>query len=103
MPSMKKDLVGFRFEWERVRLEVMEVLGRNVEAQAFRWQCFERTLSIFPLRTYLKRLPEFEDLEAEERATLSRSQIFECPSGIGVFGVLARFRKGGDARDQACK
>ena len=56
------------FEWEQVRLEVMESLGRNVEAQAFRWQCFERTLSIAHLRTYLERLPDFEDQEAEERA-----------------------------------
>ena len=56
------------FEWEQIRVDVMEALGRNVEAQAFRWQCFERTLSISHLRTYLKRLPEFEDLEAEERA-----------------------------------
>ncbi len=46
----------------------MEALGRNVEAQAFRWQCFERTLSIAHLRNYLKRLPDFEDLEAEESA-----------------------------------
>jgi hypothetical protein len=56
------------FEWEQVRLNVMETLGRNNEAQAFRWQCFERTLSIAHLRAYLKRLPDFEDLEAEERA-----------------------------------
>jgi hypothetical protein len=56
------------FEWEQVRLDVMETLGRNNEAQAFRWQCFERTLSIAHLRAYLKRLPDFEDLEAEERA-----------------------------------
>src|SRR5262245_10183323 len=43
------------FEWEQVRLDVMEALGRNDEAQAFRWQCFERTLSIAHLRAYLKR------------------------------------------------
>ena len=47
---------------------MMEALGLNVEAQAFRWQCFERTLSIAHLRNYLKRLPDFEDLEAEESA-----------------------------------
>ena len=56
------------FEWEQVRLDVMEALGRNDEAQAFRWQCFERTLSIAHLRAYLKRLPDFEDVEIEERA-----------------------------------
>jgi hypothetical protein len=64
----EKRLGWIPFEWEQVRLDVMEALGRNEEAQAFRWQCFERTLSIAHLRAYLKRLPDFEDLEAEERA-----------------------------------
>jgi hypothetical protein len=65
------------FEWEQVRLNVMEALGRNNEAQAFRWQCFERTLSITHLRAYLKRLPDFEDVEAEERAM---SYALKCSS-----------------------
>ena len=56
------------FEWEQSRVEVMEALGRKEEAQAFRWTCFERTLNDAHLRDYLKRLPEFEDIEAEERA-----------------------------------
>jgi hypothetical protein len=56
------------FEWEQVRVEVMEALGRKEEAQAFRWSCFERTLNDAHLRGYLKRLPEFEDIEAEDRA-----------------------------------
>ena len=56
------------FEWEEVRLDVMEALGRKDEAQAFRWQCFERTLNSAHLRAHLKRLPDFDDVEAEERA-----------------------------------
>ena len=56
------------FEWEETRLEVMEALGRQDEAQTFRWQCFERTLNSAHLRAYLKRLPDFEDVEAERRA-----------------------------------
>lgn len=55
-------------EWEEVRLDVMEALGHNDEAQAFRWQCFERALNNAHLRAYLKRLPDFADVEAEERA-----------------------------------
>ena len=46
----------------------MEALGHREEAQAFRWSCFERTLNDAHLRDYLKRLPEFEDFEAEQRA-----------------------------------
>jgi hypothetical protein len=56
------------FEWEEIRLDVMEALGRHDEAQAFRLQCFERALNTAHLRAYLKRLPDFEDLEAEEHA-----------------------------------
>jgi hypothetical protein len=56
------------FEWEEVRLDVMEALGRKDEAQAFRWQCFERALNSAHLRGYLKRLPDFDDVEAEQRA-----------------------------------
>ncbi|MGQ0483841.1 MAG: DUF6880 family protein [Hyphomicrobiales bacterium] len=56
------------FEWEQTRLEVLEALGRTGEAQAFRWECFERALEPQHLRAYLKRLPDFDDIETEERA-----------------------------------
>jgi hypothetical protein len=56
------------FEWEETRLEALEALGRRGEAQAFRWDCFERKLEATHLRAYLKRLPDFDDVEAEERA-----------------------------------
>jgi hypothetical protein len=56
------------FEWEQVRLDVLQALGRDDEAQAFRWECFERTLSRAHLRDYLKQFPDFEDVEAERRA-----------------------------------
>ena len=55
-------------EWQAAKLDVLEALGRNDEAQAFRWARFERDLSPDYLRAFLKRLPDFEDVEAEERA-----------------------------------
>ncbi|MGA9252909.1 MAG: DUF6880 family protein [Roseobacter sp.] len=55
-------------EWQDARLAALEDLGRSDEAQAFRWECFERDLSVDHLRAYLKRLPDFEDIEAEERS-----------------------------------
>jgi hypothetical protein len=55
-------------EWQDARLAVLEALDRNDEAQAFRWECFERELSGEHLQGYLKRLPDFEDIDAEERA-----------------------------------
>jgi hypothetical protein len=55
-------------DWEDARIDVLEALGREDETQAARWSCFERELSPKQLRAYLKRLPDFEDIEAEERA-----------------------------------
>ena len=48
----------------------MEALGRKDEAQAFRWQCFERALNSAHLRAYLKRLPDFDDVEAKIRRSM---------------------------------
>lgn len=56
------------FEWEDVRIDVFEALERAGDAQAERWSCFERFLSTRHLRDYLKRLPDFDDIEAERRA-----------------------------------
>lgn len=55
-------------DWERVRIEVLEALVRPAEAQQARWAIFERDLSADYLRAYLKRLPDFDDEEAEIRA-----------------------------------
>lgn len=56
------------FEWEDARIDALETLGRAGDAQKVRWNCFERSLSSSHLRAYLKRLPDFDDVEAEERA-----------------------------------
>jgi hypothetical protein len=56
------------FEWEDARIDVLDALGHADEAQAARWSCFEQSLSARHLRAYLKRLPDFDDVEAEERA-----------------------------------
>ena len=36
--------------------------------EVFRWGCFEQFFDASHLRDYLKRLPDFDDVEAEERA-----------------------------------
>jgi hypothetical protein len=56
------------FDWEDARIDVLDALGRGAEAQAVRWSCFERTLSAPHLREHLKRLPDFDDFETEQRA-----------------------------------
>ena len=54
--------------WADARIEVLEALGRAEEAQAARWSAFEQALSAEHLRAHLRRLPDFEDMEVEERA-----------------------------------
>ena len=64
-------------DWLDARIAALEALARPSEAQALRWSCVERLLSIRHLRDYLKALPAFEDVEAEERAF---DLVFAYPS-----------------------
>lgn len=57
-----------RAAWEEAMLEALEATGHHDEAQKRRWAEFERTLSIPRLRAYLKGLPDFDDVEAEDQA-----------------------------------
>ncbi len=54
--------------WHDTRIAVLEALGRREQAQQHRWRVFSASLSIPLLRGYLKRLDDFADVEAEERA-----------------------------------
>lgn len=64
-------------DWQRVRIDVLDALGRSGEAQDERWAIFERGLNAEYLRAYLKRLPDFDDEEAESRAL---AHVCEYPS-----------------------
>jgi hypothetical protein len=63
------------FEWESVWIDYLDAAGRTADAQAARWAAFERTLSTQRVRDYTRRLPDFEDVEAEDR----------------IFGIAAKF------------
>ncbi len=56
------------FAWDDARIETLDALCRGDEAQAARWSCFESALSAEHLRAHLKRLADFDDVEAERRA-----------------------------------
>ena len=55
-------------EWDRVYIDALDATGRVDDAQRLRWAGFEDRLSVGRLRSYLKALPDFEDVLAEERA-----------------------------------
>ena len=54
--------------WIDARIAALDQLERGEEAQQLRWRFALLRLSSQHLRDYLKRLPAFEDGEAEERA-----------------------------------
>ncbi len=70
-------------DFERVRIEVLEALGRLDDAQAARWSIFARDLNADYLRTFLKRLPDFEDEEAETRAIADARGYGGFHQGLG--------------------
>ncbi|CAA7615632.1 conserved hypothetical protein [Magnetospirillum sp. LM-5] len=55
-------------EWVDARIDTLDALGRGDDAQAARWEFFLQSLSPEHLRAYLKRLPDFDDVEAEDKA-----------------------------------
>lgn len=77
-----------QFDWDNARIEILEALGRRDEAQAARWACFERTLSVEHLRAYLWKLPDFDDDEAERRAL---DRVEQDESLLQALGFLVRW------------
>lgn len=75
-------------EWQAVRLDVLEALGRNDEAQAFRLECFQHSLDADHLRAYLKRLADFDDVDAVEKA-MSYAMVY--PAALSALQFLFKW------------
>ena len=54
--------------WYAAWIETLEQAGETKAAHEERWATFERTLSAAQLRRFLKALPDFDDVEAMDRA-----------------------------------
>src|SRR5512132_2649616 len=67
-PRAEPNPVKDAAELADLHITVLDALGRTEEAQTLRWSEFERGLRAEPLRAYLKRLPDFADVEKEEEA-----------------------------------
>ena len=82
--AVDKDKQGWiPFEWENMKIQVLDALGREEEAKQFQWACFERSLSASHLRSYLKSLPDFDDMEAEEIALKHALQFPSIHQSLG--------------------
>ncbi|EJT03845.1 DUF6880 family protein [Rhizobium sp. CCGE 510] len=73
------------FEWQEARAETLEALGRGEEAQAYRWQCFEQSLNGEHLRAFLRKLADFDDIEAEEKAFAFAHGFPDVHRALGFF------------------
>jgi len=78
---------------DRVSLEarILDATGDKPAAQNLRWRCFEARLSADTLREYLKQLPDFEDIEAEERAHALAVEQAEPEMALQFFLDWPRF------------
>lgn len=54
--------------WDTAEILVLDAEGEVVAAQERRWALFERTLSDVPLKAFIARLADFDDVEALDRA-----------------------------------
>jgi hypothetical protein len=68
-----------------LRIAALEALERRDEAQTARRDFFERSLSAEHLRAYLKRLPDFEDFEAEQKALDIAAQYKQPERALAFF------------------
>ncbi|WP_132248265.1 DUF6880 family protein [Primorskyibacter sedentarius] len=58
----------FRYDLDAVYEDCLDRQGKTDELKAHLWTTFEQTLNPASLRKYLKLLPDFDDIEAEEAA-----------------------------------
>ena len=71
--------------WEDAYLEALEADGQEEAAQAVRWSAFEQRLSADRLRAYLKRLADFDDVVAEDRAMAFVAGFQSFPAALRFF------------------
>ena len=69
--------------WEATSIDLLEAEGRKEEAQELRWAMFERDLSTPVLRAFLARLPDFDDVEALDRALAHAATYADFETALG--------------------
>lgn len=68
--------------WAAAQIQYLERSGDAQAAQAARWAAFERTLSVEWARAFTSRLPDFEDVEAEDRAIAQAAAHRDANRGL---------------------
>lgn len=68
--------------WQAVYIDALEQSGNTEGAQAERWASFEQTLSADHLRAFLKRLRDFDDVVATDKALDIAAEYGRFASGL---------------------
>lgn len=55
-------------QWEGLMIDYLEQTGATEAAQSARWAAFERTLSVEQAKAFTRRLADFDDVVAEDKA-----------------------------------
>lgn len=77
--------VGPRDTWDDALIICLLDLDRLDDAQAHRWNRFCSTLNSAYLRAYLKALPDFDDIEAEDRARAHALKFNDAMTALAFF------------------
>jgi len=70
------------FEWESAWIDYLDASGQADLAQETRWIAFERTLSVARAKAFIKRLGDFDDVEAEGRAFAHAARHADFHKGL---------------------
>lgn len=68
--------------WDAAEIRVLDAEGHADAAQAARWALFERALDPDPLRAFIARLADFEDVEATDRAMVIAREWPDATRGL---------------------
>lgn len=79
--------------WDEAEIVVLDAEGDTDTAQSRRWALFERTLSDAPLRAFISRLADFDDVEALDRAHQVAAQWADAARGLGFLMAWPALRE----------
>jgi hypothetical protein len=80
-------------DWESAYIDALDATGQAEKAQGLRWAAFKERLSVERLRAYVKALPDFDDVLAEERAMEHVLQFREFSAALHFFHTWPAHRQ----------
>lgn len=84
-PSGARTLLPGVREWEEVYILALEADGQTELAQEERWAAFQRRLDPERLRGFLRKLADFDDVEAQDRAFTFAHQFPHFTEALAFF------------------